>query len=156
MKYRFPQNWKNSPDAWTCTKMWKLCYFYSKVSNTFKMAYPYCFSRAVGNLNYPDFLQKGFYNIDSGSPYSTAHWNDFLCGEDSSHFGLSLEVAHFLQRRTRPSFNWTLSFAIYVWVCKTPSFTDCAKSQPLCASFTDGFWFFWMQLLKLKNSYMNL
>ena len=32
------------------------------------------------------------------------------------------------------------------------SFTDCAKSRPLCMSFTDGFgYFFWMQLPKLKN-----
>ena len=33
----------------------------------------------------------------------------------------------------------------------TPSFTDCAKLQPLCASFTDGFGFFLDAIAKAKK-----
>ena len=34
-----------------------------KLLITFKMAYSYCFSLG-GNIDFPDFLQKKFYNID--------------------------------------------------------------------------------------------
>ena len=34
---------------------------------------------------------------------------------------------------------------------KPPSFTDCAKSRPLCASFTEGFGYFLDAIAKAKN-----
>ena len=45
----------------------KQCYFYQnyalKVFIAFKMAY-FCYFSFGGNLDFPDFLQKKFYNID--------------------------------------------------------------------------------------------
>ena len=41
-----------------------------KLLITFKMAYSCCFSLG-GNLDFPDFLQKKFYNIDCRSSQET-------------------------------------------------------------------------------------
>ena len=52
---------------WTCTKMLKQCYFQLNYIQTLficsKMVYSCCFSLG-GNLDFLDFLQKKFYNID--------------------------------------------------------------------------------------------
>ena len=57
---------KNCADVWTCTKMWKNASFKQiytlKLLIAFKMAFS-CFFSLGGNLDFPEFLQKTFYNI---------------------------------------------------------------------------------------------
>ena len=36
-------------------------------------------------------------------------------------------------------------------ICQTPSFTDCTKLPPLCASFIDGFGYFLDAIAKAKK-----
>ena len=54
-------------NVWTCSKMWKQCYF--KQNNalelfiSLKMAISCCFGLR-GSLDFPDFLQIKFYNIN--------------------------------------------------------------------------------------------
>ena len=58
---------KIGSNVWTCTKMWKLCYFKQNFTLelfvAFKTANSCCFGLR-GNLDFPDFLQKQFYNIN--------------------------------------------------------------------------------------------
>ena len=48
-------------NVWTCTKMWKQCYFYQsytkKLFISYKISYYCCFGFS-GNLEFPGFLQK--------------------------------------------------------------------------------------------------
>ena len=52
---------------WTCTKTLKQCYFQLNYIQTLficsKMVYSCCFGLR-GNLDFPEFLQKKFYNIN--------------------------------------------------------------------------------------------
>ena len=135
-------------DDWTCTKMLTQCYFkLNYIRTLFVLKWPIlAVSAKGGNLDFLDFLQKKFYNIDYWTRFS------FLCAR-SKRWRITLHSTR-VKRLTGRSWN-EFYFSTQSWIRVNAFIYSVARFDeisPLCQNFRKYWANYLLFILHLSTS----